>query len=85
MSKKAIKYLQEVYRFDDDGDVDVETAKAMITTYLERCIEEGVKELGSDYGLDDIGEGAYDAVQNRIEEIAGKLIKYIQGGNLPIR
>jgi hypothetical protein len=89
MSKKAIKYLQEAYEtsyeMDDDGDVDVETAKSMIAVYLDRCIEEAVKEIGSDYGLDDIGPDAQEQVQDRIEEIASKLKRYLKSGNLPIR
>lgn len=67
------------FEMDDEGDISVETAKSILSAYIDKCVEEGTKELGSEYGLDDI-EGSYEIVQEEIERIAKQLQNYLKKG-----
>jgi len=65
------------FEMDDEGDVGTETAKAILSTYIDRCVEEGTKELGDDYGLGDI-EGSYEIVNDELERIAKQVKNYLK-------
>lgn len=64
------------FEMDDEGDVETETAKSILSTYIDRCVEEGVKELGDDYGLGDVD--GYGIVQDEIERIAKQVQNYLK-------
>jgi len=79
MDKANYILAKEDYEMDDENDIGVETAKSILSTYIDRCVEEGTKELGDEYGLDDV-EGSYEIVQGEIERIAGQLQNYLKKG-----
>ena len=76
LPSKPVKKSSE-YEFDEAGDISTETAKAILFTYIEMCVEEGVKERGSEHGLDDI-EGGGDIVQEELERIAKQVQNYLK-------
>jgi len=65
------------YDIDEEGDIGTETAKAILSTYIDRCVEEGTKELGDDYGLGDM-EGGYEIVNDELERIAKQVKNYLK-------
>ena len=65
------------FEMDDEGDIGTETAKAILSTYIDRCVEEGIKELGDDYGLGDM-EDSYEIVNDELERIAKQVQNYLK-------
>lgn len=78
-TRRVTKSPKNKYEIDEEGDIATETAKAMLSTYIDRCVEEGTKELGEEFGLEDI-EGSYEIVQGEIERIAEQLKNYLKKG-----
>jgi len=74
-SKKAPS--KSSYGIDEEGDIETETAKAILSSYIDKCVAEGVQELGDDHGLNDI-EGSSDIVQSEIERIAKQVRNYLK-------
>jgi len=77
-ANQIVNKLSEDYDIDEEGDIGTETAKAILSTYIDRCVEEGTKELGDEYGLGEVD--GYEIVQGEIERIAGQLKNYLKKG-----
>ena len=65
------------FEMDDEGDIGTETAKSILSTYIDRCVEEGVNEIGEEYGLKAV-EGSHEIVQDEIERIAKQVQNYLK-------
>ena len=75
--RASIPSSKKEYDIDEEGDIGTETAKAILSTYIDRCVEEGTKELGDDYGLGDM-EGGYEIVNDELERIAKQVKNYLK-------